>query len=196
MVLMAVSYTEENYSKDMNRQLDDMLNALDRGLPFHLDQDMALDASLGADGQPPLPAWLGPLRPGFQEAYRDDREFHVMVRDADGKRYVLLLDQEELDRREDVLKFILAAAFVLSVMAAWGLGLLMARRVIAPVIIRLAGQVQQREQLLPAPPQLAADYPPDEVGTLAAAFDATLGELRQAGASAFSPATSANCAHP
>jgi hypothetical protein len=69
-VLMAVSHTEENYSSyTMNKQLDDILNALERGLPFHLDQDMALYV-VGADGQPQLPAWLGPLRPGFQEAYR------------------------------------------------------------------------------------------------------------------------------
>ncbi len=178
-VVMAMSHVEENYATySMNKQLDDILNALDRGLPFHLDQDMALYV-VGADGQPPLPAWLGPLKPGFQEAYHDDKEFHVMVREAEGRRYVLLLDQQELDRREDTLQMILVAAFALSVFAAWGLGLLMARRVIAPVI-RLAGQVQRREQLLPAAPQLAADYPPDEVGTLAAAFDATLGELRQA----------------
>jgi signal transduction histidine kinase len=105
-VLMAVSHTEENYSSyTMNKQLDDILNALERGLPFHLDQDMALYV-VGADGQPPLPAWLGPLRPGFQEAYREDREFHVMVREIDGKRYVLLLDQEELDRREDMMQMI------------------------------------------------------------------------------------------
>ncbi len=178
-VVMAMSYVEENYATySMNKQLDDILNALDRGLPFHLDQDMALYV-VGADGQPPLPAWLGPLKPGFQEAYRDDKEFHVMVREAEGKRYVLLLDQEELDRREDMLRFIVAAAFLLSVFAAWGLGLLMARRVIAPVV-RLAGQVQHREQLLPVAPPLASDYPPDEVGALAAAFDATLGQLRQA----------------
>ena len=176
-VLMAVSHTEENYSSyTMNKQLDDILNALERGLPFHLDQDMALYV-VGADGQPPLPAWLGPLRPGFQEAYREDREFHVMVREIDGKRYVLLLDQEELDRREDMMQMIVAAAFLLSVFAAWGLGLLMARRVIAPVI-RLSEQVQYREQLLPE--ALAADYPADEVGRLAAAFDDTLGRLRQA----------------
>ena len=178
-VLMAMNYVEEQYATySMNRQLDDILNALDRGLPFHLDQDMALYV-VGADGQPPLPAWLGAVRPGFQEAYRDDKEYHVMVRDLDGKRYALLFDQEELDRREDMLKLILAAAFMLSVLAAWGLGLLMARRVIAPVI-RLSEQVQHREQLLTAAPPLATGYAPDEVGRLAAAFDATLGELRQA----------------
>lgn len=178
-VLMAMSYVEEQYATySLNKQLDDILNALDRGRPFHLDQDMALYV-VGADGQPPLPAWLGKVRPGFQEAYRDDKEYHVMVRDLDGKRYALLLDQEELDRREDILKMILAAAFMLSVLAAWGLGLLMARRVIAPVT-RLSDQVQHREQLLTAAPPLAADYAPDEVGRLAAAFDATLGQLRQA----------------
>ena len=178
-VLMAVSYTEENYSSyQMNRQLDDILGALDKGLPFRLDQDMTLYV-VGADGQPTLPVWLGPLRPGFQEAFHDDKEFHVMVRDTGGTRYVLLLDQEEFDRREDMLRLILGAAFLLSVLAAWGLGSLMARRAIEPVI-RLAGQVQHREQLLPEAPKLADGYPSDEVGALAAAFDATLGQLRQA----------------
>ncbi|MCL4681584.1 MAG: HAMP domain-containing histidine kinase [Rhodocyclaceae bacterium] len=178
-VLMAVSYTEENYSSyTMNRQLDDLLHALDRGLPFQLDQDMVLYV-VGGDGQPALPDWLGTLKPGFQEAYRGEKEFHVMVRDVEGKRYVLLLDQEELDRREDALKLILFAAFLVSVLAAWALGSLMARRVIEPVT-RLAGQVQRREQLLPEAPKLADGYPSDEVGALASAFDATLGQLRQA----------------
>ena len=55
-VVMAMSHVEENYATySMNKQLDDILNALDRGLPFHLDQDMALYV-VGADGQPPLPA--------------------------------------------------------------------------------------------------------------------------------------------
>jgi signal transduction histidine kinase len=47
-------------------------------------------------------------------------------------------------------------------------------------VIRLSGQVQHREQQLSGAPPLAAGYPPDEVGRLAAAFDATLSELRQA----------------
>ena len=179
IVLVAAEYSEESYSGyEMNRELDDILGALDKGLPFHLDQDMSLYV-VGPDGQPPLPAWLGPLKPGFQEAYHGEREFHVMVRDADGTRYVLLRDEEELDRRKATLKLILGAAFVLSMLAAWGLGSLMARRVIAPVI-RLSEQVRHREQLLTAAPPLAAGYAPDEVGRLAAAFDATLGELRQA----------------
>ena len=178
-VVMSISYTEENYaSSTMGNQLDNILGALDKGLPFHLEQDMELYVR-GKDGQPPLPAWLALTKPGFQEIDREGVEFHVMAREESGTLYVLVQDQEEFERREDVLYVVIAAAFIISMLAAWGLGLLMARRVIAPVI-RLSGQVQHRGQLLTAAPPLAAGYAPDEVGRLAAAFDATLGELRQA----------------
>jgi signal transduction histidine kinase len=178
-VVMSISYTEQNYaSATMSKQLDDMLNALDKGLPFHLDQDTELYVR-GPDGQPPLPAWLVGVRPGFQEIEREGDEQHVYAREANGTLYALVQDQEEFERREDVLYLVIAAAFVLSLLSAWGLGLLMARRVIAPVI-QLSEQVQHRGQLLTAAPPLAAGYAPDEVGRLAAAFDATLGELRQA----------------
>ena len=71
------------------------------------------------------------------------------------------------------------AGFLFSVLAASILGWLLARRVMAPVA-RLARQVRHRDQLLPVAPPLAPDYADDEVGQLAAAFDATLGYLRQA----------------
>lgn len=54
----------------------------------------------------------------------------------------------------------------------------MARKVMAP-LRRLAQQVRHRDQLHPLAPALAADYPDDEVGQLAAAFDSTLGQVRQ-----------------
>jgi len=178
-VVMAIGYTEENYaSSSMGRQLDDILTALDKGRPFHLEQDAQLYVR-GPDGQPPLPAWLRGARPGFQEIEREGEEQHVYAREANGTLYVLVQDQEEFEQREDVLYVVIAIALALSMLSAWGLGLLMARRVIAPVI-RLSEQVQHREQLLTGAPPLAADYPADEVGRLAAAFDATLGQLRQA----------------
>lgn len=178
-VVKSIGYTEEIYSSsEMNSELDDILNALDKGLPFHLDPDMELYVR-GPDGQPPLPAWLAEVRPGFQEIEREDKEFHVLARKANGTLYVLVQDPEDFERREFVLNLVVAAAFVLSLLSAWGLGLLMARRVIAPVI-RLSDQVQQHGQLLSNAPRLAADHAPDEVGRLAAAFDATLGQLRQA----------------
>ena len=46
-------------------------------------------------------------------------------------------------------------------------------------ISRLAQQVRHRDQLHPLAPPLAPDYPDDEVGQLAAAFDSTLGQVRQ-----------------
>lgn len=178
-VMMSISYTEENYaSSSMSKRLDDILGSLDKGLPFHLEADTELYVR-GPDGQPQLPSWLARVKPGFQEAYRDGEEHHVVAREVDGTLYVLVQDQEEFERREDVLYVVIAFAFALSLLAAWGLGLLMARRVIAPVI-QLSEQVQHRGQLLTAAPPLAADYASDEVGRLAAAFDATLGELRQA----------------
>jgi len=177
-VVLAVSYTEQNYaSTTMGRTLDDILTALDKGRPFQLDEETLL--FVGGPGGPALPQWLDGIRPGFQEVSHEDRELHVLVRDAGDSRYVLVQNPEEFERRENVLYAILAGAFLLSVLAAWGLGLLMASRVIAPVV-RLSGQVQRREQQLAMAPPLAADYPDDEVGRLAMAFDATLGQLRQA----------------
>ena len=110
---------------------------------------------------------------------RNGHEYHVLVRDEHGARYVLVQNQEEFERFEEVISYFLVLAVFLSVLLAWFLGRLVARRAIAPVT-RLAGQVQHREQLLPVAPPLASDYPPDEVGTLAAAFDTALGKLRQA----------------
>lgn len=178
-VVLAVTQTEQNYaSAAMSQRLDDVLNALAKGLPFQLEPDMALYVR-GADGYPPLPAWLADVKPGFQELDRDGKEFHVMARAANGILYVLVQDEGEFERRENTLYAIVAFAFVLSVLAAWGLGLAMARRVIAPVT-RLSEQVQQRGQLPAATPPLAAGYAPDEVGRLAAAFDATLEALQRA----------------
>lgn len=178
-VVMSISFTEQSYaSSSMSRELDDVLHALEKGLPFNLDQDMMLYVR-GSDGQPPLPAWLGEPRPGFSEIDRDGKEFHVFTLKENDTLYVLTEDPADFEARENTLLAIVAIAFVLSVLSASVLGTLMARRVIAPVI-RLSDQVQQGDQLLQAAPRLAAGYPPDEVGRLAAAFDATLGQLRQA----------------
>ena len=93
-----------------------------------------------------------------------------------GVRYVLIQDQEGLEAHENALFNVVFAGFILTVLAAWLLGRAMAAKVMAP-LSRLAGQVLHRDQLLPAPPQLAPDYPDDEIGQLAKAFDNTFGEL-------------------
>lgn len=126
-----------------------------------------------------LPADLAGLAEGFHEVFRGELSYHAMVRLVDGRRYVLLQDQSDFERREQLLYVAVSVGFVISVLLAALLGWLLARQVMAPVA-RLARQVRHRDQLLALAPPLAPDYVPDEVGQLAVAFDETLSQLRQA----------------
>lgn len=178
-VKQAISFSEDFLTESsLQLRLDTIIAERKAGKPVDLDQDMALFVT-GAQEKDALPGWLAGVTPGFQERRQNGHEHHVLVRDVDGTRYVLTQNQEEFERFEEAISYFLVLAVLLSVLLAWGLGSLVARRAIAPVT-RLAGQVQHREQLLPLAPPLASDYPPDEVGKLAAAFDATLDKLRQA----------------
>lgn len=165
-------------AEGLNRQLDVIESTLgEHEMPF-LGPELSFYRS-GAVDDPPLPHWLQGLTPGFREIEYGGVEWHVLVRDAADRRYVLVLDQVEFEQREDMLYLAAVGGFILSVLAALAIGALTARKVIAPVI-RLAGQVQHRDQLLPLAPPLAADYPANEVGQLAQAFDNTLNQLREA----------------
>lgn len=178
-VRQAINYSEDFLTESsLQQRLETLIAELEAGKPADLDQDMALFV-IGGQGGDRLPAWLDGITPGFHERAQNGHEHHVLVRDEGNARYVLVQNQAEFERFEEVIAYFLVLAVCLSVLIAWLLGRLVARRVIAPVS-RLAGQVQHREQLLPVAPPLAVDYPPDEVGRLAAAFDATLGQLRQA----------------
>jgi signal transduction histidine kinase len=107
-----------------------------------------------------------------------EQAYYAFNRTQNGQLFMLVQEQHEFEAREQVLFDVVLAGFLLSVVAAWGLGWLLARRVMASVI-RLANQVRHRDQLHALAPALAPDYPDDEVGHLAAAFDSTLGQLRQ-----------------
>nr|WP_298138879.1 HAMP domain-containing sensor histidine kinase [uncultured Pseudomonas sp.] len=124
-----------------------------------------------------MPEDLRDLPPGFHEVFRGAQTYHAIVREVDGRRYVLLEDQSEFEEREQALFSVVLIGVLLSVALAGALGWLLARRVMAPVV-RLAGQVRHRDQLLALAPPLVPDYAEDEVGQLAAAFDDTLGRLR------------------
>jgi len=116
--------------------------------------------------------------PGFTEVISHDDAYYVYLREIDGERYMLVEEQQEFEARETALFGVVLAGFLLSIVGAWGLGRLMADKVMAPVS-RLAQQVRHRDQLHALAPPLALQYPDDEVGHLAAAFDSTLGQLRQ-----------------
>lgn len=178
-VKQAITYSEDFLTESsLQLRLDTIIAERKAGRPVDLDRDMKLFIT-GRQGTDTLPDWLADVAPGFQQKAKKRHEYHVLVRDKDGTRYVLVQNQKEFERFEEVITYFLVLAVLLSVLLAWGLGRLVSRRVIAPVS-RLAGQVRHREQLLPLAPPLASDYPPDEVGRLAAAFDATLDKLRQA----------------
>lgn len=165
-------------AEGLNRQLDVIISTARPDSPPYLGPELSLFRSTGGD-EASLPSWLRGLSPGFREIQFNGVDWHVLVRDIADQRYILVLDQIEFEQREDMLYIAASTGFVLSVLAAFLIGTATAHRVIAPVI-RLAGQVQHRDQLLPLAPPLAADYPSNEVGQLARAFDNTLNQLRQA----------------
>jgi len=119
------------------------------------------------------------LTPGFHTFVRGKNTYYAMVDSVDGRSYVLLRDQRSSVKRERILFGVVLVGFVLSVLLALLLGRLLAQRVMAPVV-KLAGQVRQRDQLLEVAPSLAPEYGNDEVGELAVSFDETLGRLRAA----------------
>lgn len=162
----------------LNRQLDFIVDEMDQGVPPRLSPGLELYSTHAAT-RGALPAWLAGLAPGLHELQHDDEDYHVLVRERANERLLLVLDQDEFERREAMLLVAVAGGFLASVLAAWLLGSMLSRTVIAPVV-RLARQVEHRDQLLPIAPALAPEYAQDEVGKLATAFDATLGQLRQA----------------
>ena len=169
---------EENLvSEEMSRELD---FAMRREVSY--DQAARIDASTrfysSEGGHGSLPARFVDLPEGFSEWVAGDEAYYVFKRAHADHVDMLVEEQHEFEAREHMLFAVVAAGFALSVLGAWGLGRLLARRVMSPVR-RLARQVRHRDLLLPLAPRLAPDYPDDEVGRLAAAFDETLGQLRE-----------------
>ena len=135
----------------------------------------------GGTGEMAIPEDVAALPLGFHELYRRHHAYHVMVKEVDGRRYALLQDQTEFEKRERALFKVVFLGFLICVALSVVLGLLMARTVMAP-LIRLAEHVRQREAQpgqQPGPP-LAKEYAADEVGELASAFDKAMDRLWQA----------------
>lgn len=162
---------------ELDGELDNVLAPENQGvLRPRLDGRTQLYAT-GHGAEFAIPPLFANVETGYSEVTDGDHAYYVMRRTVDGQDYILVQEQHEFEEREVLLYKIVLSGFVLSVLAAWGLGLMLARRVMAPVI-RLANQVRHRDQLHPLAPALAPDYPDDEVGRLAASFDSTLGQLR------------------
>jgi len=176
IVLVVHSIEEQLMSEEMQRSLDTVIPAYQQGLVLRLDAQSHFFASNSADF--PIPPNLQKLPEGFTEIVEEDGAFYAFVQHQDGETFVLLQDQQDFEAHEQALFNVVLGGFVLTLLLAFALGLFMARKVMQP-LSRLAGQVRHRDQLHPLAPALSADYPDDEVGQLAAAFDSTLGEVRQ-----------------
>ncbi|HMV70978.1 MAG TPA: HAMP domain-containing sensor histidine kinase [Pseudomonadales bacterium] len=177
-IVAVVHFVEAHLvSRELGRDLDDVLQQdIRHGSPPRLDADTQFFSS-DLDGYA-IPPYLQGLKQGFTEVEHGDDAYYAYTRVIDGHTYILLEEQNEFERREDALFMVVLVGFLLSVLSAWGLGYLMARKVMAPVI-RLASQVRHRDQLHAAAPPLAPEYANDEIGQLAAAFDSTLDRIRQ-----------------
>ncbi|HEX5538455.1 MAG TPA: HAMP domain-containing sensor histidine kinase [Methylophilaceae bacterium] len=176
-IVVIVHYVEEQLvSNEMDNELSEILEqGKDLQNPLNLgthEQFFASDITGSA-----IPPLFAGVEDGFSEVEQGDQAFYAYKRTINGDSYVLVQDQQLFEARENVLFYGVLASFLLSLLAAWAVGWLVARRVIAPVV-RLAQQVRHRDQLLPLAPALAAEYANDEVGHLAQAFDNTLGQLR------------------
>jgi signal transduction histidine kinase len=177
-IVAVVHLIEENLvSEEMQREINTVLHEdLRQGRAPRLDASTRFFASS-------LPEYVIPqqflgLDEGFNEVVDGNQAFYVYVQKVNNQTYLLVQEQHEFEAREQALFNVVLAGFLLTVIGAWALGLVMARKVMAPVS-RLAQQVRHRDQLHALAPPLAPDYPDDEVGQLAAAFDSTLGQVRQ-----------------
>lgn len=176
-IVAIVHFIEEHLvSQELDRQLHTVVHEdLRNGRSPRLDSETHFYASnLKAFT---IPTQFNLQAPGFAEVIDGDEAFYVYTQDIEGVRYVLVQEQHEFEEREQALFNVVLAGFLLSIIGAWGLGRLMARKIMQPVR-RLAHQVQHRDQLLPLAPPLAPEYADDEIGHLAAAFDSTLSKLR------------------
>ncbi|WP_263144887.1 HAMP domain-containing sensor histidine kinase [Pseudomonas sp. RIT-PI-AD] len=178
-IVAVVHFIEEHLvSEELNRELNEVLHEdLKHGRPPRLDSKTRFFAS-ALEGYS-IPKQFSGQPEGFAEVVDHDEAFYVYTRRINGHTYLLVQEQRDFEAREQALFNVVLAGFLLTVVGSWALGLFMARKVMAP-ISRLAQQVRHRDQLHSLAPPLAPEYPDDEIGQLAAAFDSTLGQVRQA----------------
>jgi signal transduction histidine kinase len=126
-------------------------------------------------GAPPPPEELRKIAPGLTTLTLQGVPYRVLVQDVGGSRYYLLYNETHQVVRETRFLWLLGSGvLVISLLASAG-GLWLAGRVIAPVSV-LASRVQALEPEAMHSP-LGADFPQDELGALASAFDRYIARL-------------------
>ena len=173
-IMAAIDIVKEDLiTAEFNRKFPDLLVGYNQGQSPELDLGTQFYS-----GTEDLPYYLQDLEPGFNEVEFEQSSFHVMMRQDKETPFYLVQEQTSFERHENILEITVVAGFFLCVIASMILGIMMSRKVIAPVR-RLTQQVHNREKLLLDTPPLSSGYINDEVGHLAQAFDRTISMLQQ-----------------
>ncbi|NWG87264.1 MAG: HAMP domain-containing histidine kinase [Hydrogenophilaceae bacterium] len=168
------------------RLMDETLHAETQDYLFRLthNPEAMLPATLtlsgyavgAADPAHAAPPALADLTPGNHAVELNGTPYLAQVVDSKGRRYIFLFNQTlQLERERHFLYYLLAGMAIMTGLSALG-GLLLARRVVAPVT-DLAARVAAME---PHDPSLPAGPDPnrDEVDELAHTFDRCLTRIR------------------
>lgn len=142
-IVAVVHFVEEQLiSKELHGKLNMLIHEdLKAGREPRLDAHTRFFASNSASH--PIPERFANFPEGFTEIEERDEAAYIYIMETNEVRYILLQDQREFEEREDVLFSVVLAGFLLCIVLALGLGVIMARQVMAPVV-RLAGQVRNR----------------------------------------------------
>lgn len=173
-IMAAINMVEEDLvTAELNRKFPNILVDYRHGQSPQLDMGTRFYS-----GTEDLPYYLRDLKPGFSEVELEQSSFHVLMQKEKETPFYLVQERTALEQNENILKITVIAGFFLSIAASLILGIMMSRRVIAPVR-RLTDQVNNREKLLLDAPPLSTGYTNDEVGRLATSFDRTISMLQQ-----------------
>jgi signal transduction histidine kinase len=126
-------------------------------------------------GAPLPPEQLRKAPSGLSSVTLEGVSYRLLVHDTGGSRYYLLYNETGQLARERRFKWLLGSGVLVIMLLASAGGLWLAGRVITPVSV-LASRVQALEPEVAHSP-LGADFPRDELGALARAFDHYLARL-------------------
>lgn len=133
---------------------------------------------VGQPGSEQFPADLRQLSPGFYKLMRGQRLWHVRVLDDGAQRYLLMRDYTDYEHGQSTMLIVGVTSLGGLVLLAVLLGVITTRRLVRP-IERLAASMSARTALPPSS-RLAPDFPANEIGTAAQAFDNTYNHLELA----------------
>ena len=167
-IVYVVYFVEkEIVSETLGAMLERILEGdIQKNKPFPLDRNTRFFASDRPEYA--IPEEFSRAKTGFSEMGKK-KAYWVYAREMNGQRYLLVHDQREFEARERIFFRILFLCFLSTVACAWGIGRLMARQVMKP-IIHLAKQVKRHN----TPGPLVHDYAADEIGYLAKTLDDAL----------------------